>query len=207
MHGLRVSRRVTDRRVRHLHDVPKIPAMTPSRYRPRRLTLANGREVTLRAIRESDAAEIAAAFERLSADSRYARFMHHKKQLDPAALQRGVRPRPGVAFAFVATVPSPDGYDIVGAPSTCRCVKAIAAPANSRSRWSTSGMASGSPPSFSPAWYDGRGTTATERSKAGSWPRIWRCWRWRAGSSSRSNRGPRTSACCACGVRCGELPR
>ncbi len=63
--------------------------MTPSRYRPRRLTLANGREVTLRAIRESDAAEIAAAFERLSADSRYARFM-------PIPLAS--RPKPGASL-------------------------------------------------------------------------------------------------------------
>jgi len=33
--------------------------------------------------------------ERLSAESRYSRFMQHKRQLDPAALDRGVNPRPG----------------------------------------------------------------------------------------------------------------
>lgn len=86
-----------------------------SRYRPRGVTLRDGREVTLRAIGASDAAEIVQAFERLTADSRYYRFMQHKRQLDPAALHRGVRPRPGRDFAFVATVPAADGIDIVGA--------------------------------------------------------------------------------------------
>jgi acetyltransferase len=87
----------------------------PSRYRPHRIRLHDGREVTVRAIVETDAPEIAQAFERLSPDSRYFRFMQHKKQLDAAALQRGVRPRPGRDFAFVATIPAADGIDIVGA--------------------------------------------------------------------------------------------
>ena len=87
----------------------------PSRYRPRRVTLRDGREVTLRAIVEADKAEIVQAFERLSADSRYYRFMHHKQQLDDMALERGVHPRPGRDFVFVATIPAPDGIDIVGA--------------------------------------------------------------------------------------------
>jgi RimJ/RimL family protein N-acetyltransferase len=87
----------------------------PPRYRPRRITLRDGREVTLRAIVEADAAEIVQAFERLSAQSRYYRFMKHKRQLDDAALQRGVHPRPGRDFAFVATIPAADAIDIVGA--------------------------------------------------------------------------------------------
>ncbi len=85
------------------------------RYRPRRITLRDGREVTLRAIVEADATEIIQAFERLSAQSRYYRFMKHKTQLDDAALQRGVHPRPGLDFVFVATIPGPDTIDIVGA--------------------------------------------------------------------------------------------
>jgi L-amino acid N-acyltransferase YncA len=88
--------------------------MTSRSYRPRRLSLRDGREVTLRAVRETDAPELVQAFERLSDDSRYSRFMQHKKQLDPAALERGVRPRPGREFVFVATTPSADGIDIVG---------------------------------------------------------------------------------------------
>lgn len=87
----------------------------PSPYRPRRIRLRDGREVTQRAIVEADAAEIVQAFERLSGDSRYYRFMYHKKQLDSAALQRGVHPQPGRDFVFVATIPAADGIDIVGA--------------------------------------------------------------------------------------------
>ena len=75
----------------------------PSRYRPRRIRLRDGRGVTLRAIVEADAPAIVQAFERLSAESRYFRFMQHKKHLDGAALQRGAHPRPGRDFAFVAT--------------------------------------------------------------------------------------------------------
>ena len=86
-----------------------------AKYRPRRITLRDGREVTLRAIVEADATEIVQAFERLSAQSRYYRFMNHKKQINDAALQRGVHPRPGRDFVFVATIPAADGIDIVGA--------------------------------------------------------------------------------------------
>lgn len=79
------------------------------------VTLRDARQVRLRPIQAGDADEIVQAFDRLSSDSRYARFMQHKKQLDEAALRRGVRPRPGLDFAYVATVPAPDGIDIVGA--------------------------------------------------------------------------------------------
>ena len=69
----------------------------------------------MRSIVEADAPEIVQAFERLSADARYSRFMGHTKQLDLAVLEHGVHPRPGRDFAFVATVPAIDGVDIVGA--------------------------------------------------------------------------------------------
>lgn len=96
--------------------MPAAPARSP--YRPRRLRLRDGREVTLRAIAESDAPAISRAFEQLSPDSRYHRFMQHKKQLNPDALERGVRRRPGEDFAFVAAVPGAagaGGVEIVGA--------------------------------------------------------------------------------------------
>jgi len=95
-------------------------AKSTSAYRPRRLRLRDGREVTLRAIGPQDAAEIVQAFERLTAESRYSRFMQHKRQLDAAALDRGVHPRPGLDFAFVATIPATDGMDIVGAAQYVR---------------------------------------------------------------------------------------
>ncbi len=75
-----------------------------SRDRSRRIRLRDGREVTVRPIGVDDKAGIVAAFERLSADSRYRRFMRHKKTLDEAALERGVHPRPGQDCAIVATV-------------------------------------------------------------------------------------------------------
>lgn len=74
----------------------------------------------MRAVVETDAHEIVQAFERLSADSRYLRFMQHKKRLSEAALHRGVHPRPGRDFTFVATIPASDGIDIVGAAQYVR---------------------------------------------------------------------------------------
>lgn len=99
------------------------PATTALRYRPRRFSLRDGREVILRAIAEGDKAEIVQAFDRLSADSRYLRFMRHKKQIDPAALEQGVHPSPGQAFVLVATVPAADGIDIVGAAQYLHAAK------------------------------------------------------------------------------------
>ena len=50
-----------------------------------------------------------------SATSRYHRFMQHRSRRDEAAVERGTHPRPGLDFTFVATIPAPDGIDIVGA--------------------------------------------------------------------------------------------
>jgi RimJ/RimL family protein N-acetyltransferase len=117
----------------------------PAAYRPRRLLLRDGREVTLRAIGAADAPEIVQAFERLTNESRYSRFMQHKRELDPAALDRGVHPRLGRDFVFVATIPAADGIDIVGAaqyvrveegdPSTCEFAITVA------EDWRGSGLA------------------------------------------------------------------
>lgn len=71
--------------------------------------------MTVRAVTESDAPAIQRAFDRLSAESRYSRFLQHKKQLDPGALARGVHPQPGRDFVLVATVPGPGGVEVVGA--------------------------------------------------------------------------------------------
>ena len=139
--------------------------MLPAPVSPPAPQLRDGREVTLRAIVETDAAEIGQAFERLSADSRYYRFMQHKRELDPAALERGVHPRPGRDFAFVATSPAADGFDIVGAAQyvhaagrrarTCEFAITVA------EDWRGTGLA----PSCSPAWCEGRGAMATGRWK------------------------------------------
>ena len=81
---------------------------------PHGMVLRDGRAVSLRAITETDAPAIQRAFDLLSSESRYNRFLQHRKQLDPAALARGVRPRPGQDFILVATVPQPGGFAIVG---------------------------------------------------------------------------------------------
>jgi len=89
--------------------------MTADRQPPRRVVLRDGRQVSVRAVLASDTAEMIQAFDRLSPESRYTRFMGHKKQLNAAELERGLHPVPGRAFVFVATVPTTDGVDIVGA--------------------------------------------------------------------------------------------
>lgn len=94
---------------------PHLPPRRYARYRPREVVLHDGRRATLRAIEPADAQPILEAFQRLSPRSRYLRFMQHKKELEPALVERGTNPIPGHEFAFVATVPSAAGYDIVGA--------------------------------------------------------------------------------------------
>ncbi len=96
-------------------DFDWVADVTLGPRRARRVTLADGREVTVRAVRESDAGEIVQAFERLSPASRLSRFLHHKKTLSAEMVESGVRPRPGYSFVLVATVPADDGFDIVGA--------------------------------------------------------------------------------------------
>jgi GNAT superfamily N-acetyltransferase len=50
------------------------------------VSLADGRKVSLRLVRPSDRAMLAAGFERLSPESRYARFMTHKPRLSEREL-------------------------------------------------------------------------------------------------------------------------
>lgn len=83
-------------------------------YLSRRLRVRDNREVTLRTAAATDGDEIIQAFERLSSDARYNRFMQHKKQLMPDALEKGLNPQPGRGFALLATIPASDGIDIVG---------------------------------------------------------------------------------------------
>jgi len=104
---------------------PRARAVTPYRARP--LCLRDGRCVTLRGVVEADAAEIVQAFARMSPQSRYLRFMQHKRELDREALERGVRPLAGEEFVFVATVPAADGIDIVGAARFVRSASNLGA--------------------------------------------------------------------------------
>jgi RimJ/RimL family protein N-acetyltransferase len=69
--------------------------------------LRDGREVVLREIQAQDEEELLAAFHRLSADSRYTRFMMAIREPTPAMLEAATHPVPDRDFALVAV--SPDG--------------------------------------------------------------------------------------------------
>jgi RimJ/RimL family protein N-acetyltransferase len=64
--------------------------------------LRDGREVTLREIGAQDTEGMLAAFHRLSADSRYTRFMMAMRDPSPAMLEAATHPVPDREFALVA---------------------------------------------------------------------------------------------------------
>jgi RimJ/RimL family protein N-acetyltransferase len=82
-------------------------------FSPVRAALRDGRSVTIRAIRPDDADAMRAAFERLSAEARYARFMTPLRELNPALLRRAVQPAAGDR-ALVAVVAEGAGEVVVG---------------------------------------------------------------------------------------------
>jgi RimJ/RimL family protein N-acetyltransferase len=75
--------------------------------------LRDGRHVRLREIRPNDRDEVRQAFDRLSGESRYMRFMSHVKELSPPMLERTVNPQEARELGLVAEVGAPDGIDIV----------------------------------------------------------------------------------------------
>jgi RimJ/RimL family protein N-acetyltransferase len=94
--------------------------------------LRDGRAVTVREIREQDEAEMREAFHRLSADSRYARFMMPVRELSPAMLEAAMHPMPDRDLALVAVsregTPDEDivaGARYVGAPGSDSCEFAV----------------------------------------------------------------------------------
>ena len=64
--------------------------------------LRDGRRVTIRAVRSDDAGAMRAAFDRLSAEARYYRFMSPLKWLPPEMAERSVRPLADRELAIVA---------------------------------------------------------------------------------------------------------
>ena len=82
------------------------------------VNLVNGRRVRLREIRPDDLNEVRQAFDRLSAESRYMRFMSAMKQLSPRMLEDAVHPKQELDLALVAETDAPDGIDIV---ASARC--------------------------------------------------------------------------------------
>jgi GNAT superfamily N-acetyltransferase len=78
------------------------------------VTLRNGRAVTVRAIRPEDREAMRAAFNLLSSDARFTRFMAALEKLPGEMLEQAVRPTPGRELALVAVAPQASGDAIVG---------------------------------------------------------------------------------------------
>jgi len=86
-------------------------------FEPFDVTLRDGRQVHVRPLRSSDQEEILQAFDRLSPEARYMRFMGVVKQLDERWLREALARFPEQGVGIAATIPGADGIDIVGAAS------------------------------------------------------------------------------------------
>ena len=99
------------------------------------VALRDGRVVHVRAMRQADEAEILQAFDRLSADARYMRFMHAVREPNLERVRKALASFPESGVGIVATVPAGDGIDIVGTavfvigsdPATCEFAMTVAA--------------------------------------------------------------------------------
>lgn len=76
--------------------------------------LRDARAVHIRPIERSDEAELLQAFDRLSPDARYMRFMRVVREVNPERLRKTLASFPQDGDAIVATIPAADGIDIVG---------------------------------------------------------------------------------------------
>jgi len=98
---------------------------------PMQVKLRDGREVILREIGAQDEKEILEFFDRLSAESRYTRFMIPLRELSPRMLAAATHPVPGRDFALVAIKGKGEDEDIVagaryvGAPGSDTCEFAV----------------------------------------------------------------------------------
>ena len=84
-----------------------------TRFVPIEVKLRNRRRVRLREIRADDRDEVRQAFDHLSTESRYTRFMSFVKELSPQMLERIVGRPAERELALVAEIEAPDGIDIV----------------------------------------------------------------------------------------------
>lgn len=99
------------------------------------VTLRDRRVVQIRAMRPSDEPELLQAFDRLSPDARYMRFMRVVREPDKNRLRRALTSFPEKGMGIVATIPASDGIDIVGSalfmigsdPSNCEFAISVAA--------------------------------------------------------------------------------
>ena len=112
-------------------------------FTPIEVELRDRRHVRLREIRPDDRDEVRQAFERLSSESRYTRFMSSVKELSPRMLERAVHLQAECELGLVAEIDAPDGIDIVGARATTFNPTVNAA--SSRSPWPITGKGWGWP--------------------------------------------------------------
>ena len=99
------------------------------------VTLRDRRAVHVRAMRQADEAEILQAFDRLSADARYMRFMRVVREPNLERVRKTLASFPACGLGIVATAPATDGIDVVGSaifvigsdPATCELAITIAA--------------------------------------------------------------------------------
>src|SRR5262245_16223516 len=75
-----------------------------SPFTPVTLTLRQGRQVVVRAIRPDDQERLQSAVRALSPDSRYTRFMGALKELPPKLLDMALHPEAGRALQLIAVV-------------------------------------------------------------------------------------------------------
>ncbi|MBE0627366.1 MAG: GNAT family N-acetyltransferase [Burkholderiales bacterium] len=92
---------------------------TENDFTPVTVALRSGRRVKLRTIASDDGEALQAAFDRLSMESRYMRFMTPMRALPPYMLERAVHPVAGRDLALVALADAPgeetDGRIVAGA--------------------------------------------------------------------------------------------
>jgi RimJ/RimL family protein N-acetyltransferase len=119
--------------------------MTEARaFTPIEATLRDGRRVRIRAIRPDDRAEVVQAFERLSSEARYTRFMAPLRTLPAQVLERMLHLQDAHELGLVAEVDAPDGIDLVAGaryyvlPGGERCEFAVTV----ADRWQGAGLAS-----------------------------------------------------------------
>lgn len=83
-------------------------------FPPRAHTLRDGRSVQIRAARSTDEEEILQAIRRMCDEARYNRFMRAMREPNLDRLRQVLRSFPEQGLGILATVPAPDGIDVVG---------------------------------------------------------------------------------------------
>ncbi len=78
------------------------------------VTLRDGRDVHIRAVRPADEAELVQAFGRMSEEARYMRFMGLVSEPNLERWRKALAAFPENGMGIVATVAADDGIDIVG---------------------------------------------------------------------------------------------